>query len=48
MDAGASVHPEGPPSREKRREGMKVNARPGQIGYTEIVNAPISIYTFLK
>jgi len=34
------------PSHEKRREGMKVNARPEQIGYTEIVNAPISIYTF--
>jgi hypothetical protein len=43
MDVGASVH-----SHEKRREGMKVNARPEQIGYTEIVNAPISIYTFFK
>ena len=46
MDAEASVHPEGPPV--KRGERMKVNARPEQIGYTEIVNAPISIYTFLK
>jgi hypothetical protein len=30
MDAGASVHPEGP-SHEKRREGMKVNARPERL-----------------